>query len=104
MVTYLSLHIGLLCISLISSSSWTRTMLSGKRCLRIFEDDSGKAGRLGSWLRQFECLSSRDAFLLPSTPVLPTARVIICLDICSVKDDKELDAGGVSLTGPYSLL
>lgn len=75
MVTYLSLHIGLLCISLISSSSWTRTILSGKRYLHIVEGDSGKEAKLGSWLRPFECLSSRDAFLLPSTPVLPSAQV-----------------------------
>jgi len=28
----------------------------------------------------------------------PLYKVIICPDVCPVKDDKELDAGGLSLT------
>lgn len=93
------LHIGLLCIS---SSSWTHTILSGKRGLLIFEGDSGKEAKLASWFRQFKCLSLRDALLLPSAPIPPAVQVIICLEICLVKDDKELDADGV--TGTYSFL
>lgn len=81
----MNLPIGLLCISLISSPSWTYTVLSGKRCLQIFEGDSGKEAKLGSWFRQFKRLSSREAFLLPSTPVLPTVQLTTCLGIRLVK-------------------
>lgn len=93
----LSLHISLLHISFISSS-WTLSTLSGKRCLHLFEDGSGrKENQVLLLYNSNACLPEPDAFSPFLTPALPTVYIIICPVICPVKDDKELGAGGVSL-------
>lgn len=93
----LSLHISLLHISFISSS-WTLSTLSGKRCLHLFEDGSGrKENQILLLYNSNACLPEPDVFSPFLTPALPTVYIIICPDICPVKDDKELGAGGVSL-------